>query len=161
MKKTFYFNQLLLIIFFICTTAIAGCANNPDKQVVKQQEQQTIVNVSFGTVSEVNEVMLAGRVTPIGGTTAGVLGRVAGASAGGSSGAAVQILATLGGMVGSILGSSAEEAITRQKGLEIYIILDDTEEMVRVVQTAEITFKAGDAVKVIENGSKSHVEHHQ
>ncbi len=161
MKKPLGFNQLLLIAFTIFASLLAGCANNPDKQVVKQQEQQTIVDVSFGTVSEVNEVMLAGNVTPIGGTTAGVLGRVAGASAGGSSGAAVQILATLGGMVGSILGSSAEEAMTRKKGLEIYVILDDTQEMVRVVQTAEVAFKAGDAVKVIENGSKSHVEHRE
>ncbi len=161
MKKIFCFNQLLLILCFVSLHLLSGCASHSDKTVVKQQEQKTVVNVSFGTVSEVNEVMLAGNVSPIGGTTAGVLGRVAGASAGGSSGAAIQILATLGGMVGSILGSSAEEAMTRKKGLEIYVILDDTQEMVRVVQLADVAFKAGDAVKVIENGSKSHVEHHQ
>lgn len=161
MKKPLYFNPLFVVTLMLITSFLTGCASNKEKQVVKKQEQQTIVNVSFGTVSEVNEVMLAGTVSPIGGTTVGVLGRVAGASAGGSSGAAVQILATLGGMVGSILGASAEEAMTREKGLEIYVVLDDTEEMVRVVQTAEVAFQAGDFVKVIENGSKSHVEHRQ
>lgn len=161
MKKPLNFSQLLLAMLVICAGLVTGCANKPEKQVVKQHEQHSVVSVSFGTVSEVNEVMLAGNVSPIGGTTAGVLGRVAGASAGGSSGAAVQILATLGGMVGSILGSSAEEAMTRKQGLEIYVVLDDTEEMVRIVQVAEVPFKAGDFVKVIENGSKSHVEHRQ
>lgn len=153
-----FWRLLVMLSIVISLSQLTACASTKDKSVVKPQSQQTVENVYFGTVSEVNEVMLAGRVTPVGSTTAGVLGRVAGASAGGTSGAAVQILATLGGMVGGILGSSAEEAMTRKPGLEIYVVLDASAEMVRVIQTAETTFSKGDRVKVIENGSKSRVE---
>ncbi len=150
--------QAFSIALVLCF--LSACASSPkQKTVVKPQNQQTLETVRQGKVTQVSDVMLSGRVTPIGSTTAGVLGRVAGASAGGTSGAAIQILATLGGMVGSILGASAEEKMTRQAGQEIFIQLDNSDETVRVVQALDnqTPFKMGDAVKVIENGSKSRV----
>lgn len=152
-----HFTSLILLVLSL--SLLSGCASNQkQKEVYNKSSEQVLETVQTGVVTEVNDVMLAGQVSPIGNTTVGVLGQVAGASAGGSSGAAVQILATLGGMIGSILGASAEEAITRKPGQEIYVKLDDSDETVKIVQVLDQPFKTGDMVRVIQNGSKSRVE---
>lgn len=149
--------QLHIILLFYAV--LTACASSQNKEVYNHEGEHSVAVVKKGVVTEVNEIMLAGRVTPIGNTTLGTLGRVAGASAG-STGPAAQILATLGGMIGSIVGATAEESMTRKKGQEIYIDLHDSDETIKVIQQlSEKPFATGDEVKVIQNGAKSRVTH--
>jgi outer membrane lipoprotein SlyB len=61
-------------------------------------------------------------------------------------------------IVGGLVGSAAEEGITRKDGLEITVKLDGGG-LVAVVQEADDIFKAGDKVRLVENGETTRVSH--
>ncbi len=63
-----------------------------------------------------------GTKTPIGAGAGAVVGGVAGSTVGGGRGSVVG--ATVGAVLGGVGGAAAEEAITRQRGLEITVKLD-------------------------------------
>jgi outer membrane lipoprotein SlyB len=101
-------------------------------------------------------VKLEGTKSPVGTIAGGAVGGIAGSSIGGGRGSA--IAAVIGAVAGGLAGSAVEEGVTRKDALEITVKLDGGS-LIAIVQEADEVFKAGDKVRLIENGSTSRVSH--
>lgn len=161
MKK--YRHLAFAILFSLTTLTITGCASTKtggqSGDEYSQEGVQAVEEIQTAVIESIKPVEISGNITPIGNTTVGILGRVAGAAAGGG-GAASQILANLGGMLGSILGASAEEKISRKPGIKLTLKLEygETIAIVQAKNDKEI-FKVGDKVQVIEKAGIKRVAH--
>lgn len=139
-----------------CALFLFGCASSNSGSVYKRDEARKVQTVKTGVVESVRQVQLEGTKSPIGSVAGGAIGGIAGSSIGKGRGSAVG--AIIGAVVGGIAGSAAEEAITREDGLEITVKLDGGQ-MIAIVQSADVAFTPGEKVRIIENGSTSRVTH--
>ncbi len=127
----------------------SGCAASRSGQVYSRGSARSAVEVYPGVVEEVREVMIEGTKTPIGAIAGGVAGGVVGSTIGGGRG--TRLATTGGALAGAAAGTAAEEGLTRRRGLEIQVTLDDGRTLV-VVQEADVAFHAGDRVRVLREG---------
>ena len=120
---------------------------------------------SVGSVGQVNRVVrgvvISARPVAIEGTKTGI-GAGAGAIAGGTGGSLIGgsteaniVGAVAGAVAGGVLGAVAEDAASRQTGME-YVIETDNGALITVVQGDKTTFAVGHRVLVIY-GSRSRV----
>ncbi|MEG2005658.1 MAG: glycine zipper 2TM domain-containing protein, partial [Bilophila sp.] len=103
--------------------------------------------VQFGKVVSTNSVVLEENHPALVGTLGGgVLGGVLGSMVGGGSG---RTLGTVAGVAaGAAGGYLGEKALTKQKGLEIMVELDEGQTL-SIVQAADQTFSVGERVRVL------------
>ncbi|NOT65458.1 MAG: hypothetical protein HOP06_05420 [Methylotenera sp.] len=141
----------------LLSLVLAACASSNSGSVYSRDDARKVQTVKTGVVESVRQVKLEGTKTPIGTATGAVVGGVAAGSIG-SGGRTSAVAAVLGAVVGGIAGSMAEEGITRKDALEITVKLDGGA-MIAIVQEADDTFKAGEKVRIIENGETSRVSH--
>jgi outer membrane lipoprotein SlyB len=138
---------ILIIVSLSVSLLISGCvlsSKSPNTYSRSQAGQRQVVEM--GTVQHVREVEIEAKKSGAGAVAGGVIGGVVGTTIGQGDG---KKLATLGGAVlGAILGHVAEEGITKEKGLEITVKTDEGETMA-VVQGSDVTFTAGDRVRII------------
>jgi outer membrane lipoprotein SlyB len=95
-----------------------------------------------------------------------MVGAVAGGVAGGIGGSYMgdgtlgALGAVLGAVGGGLLGQAAEEGVTRRKGVEITIKLDNGS-LVAITQEVEENeiFKPGERVRILSGGGVSRVTH--
>ena len=95
-----------------------------------------------------------------------MVGAVAGGVAGGIGGSYMgdgtlgALGAVLGAVGGGLLGQAAEEGVTRRKGVEITIKLDNGS-LVAITQEVEEneTFKPGERVRILSGSGASRVTH--
>lgn len=147
------FRYLLVGFLSLCLLA---CASSNSGSVFSRDEARKTQTVKTGVVESVRSVKLEGTKSPVGTIAGGAVGGVAGSSIGGGRGST--IMAILGAVAGGLLGSAAEEGITRKDAYEITVKLDGGG-MVAVVQEADEMFKAGDKVRLVENGETTRVSH--
>jgi outer membrane lipoprotein SlyB len=147
------FQYLTIGILSLCLMA---CASSNSGSVYSRDEARKMQTVKTGVVESVRAVKLEGTKSPVGTVAGGAVGGIAGSSVGGGRGSA--IAAIIGAVVGGLVGSAAEEGITRKDGLEITVKLDGGG-LVAVVQEADDVFKAGDKVRLVENGETTRVSH--
>ena len=110
----------------------------------------------MGIVESVREVNIEGTKSQIGAATGAVVGGLAGSTGGkgrGSVGGAV-----VGAVLGGLVGAAAEEALTRQKGVEITVKLDSGR-MIAITQAADALFRVGDRVRVLSGSGAARVSH--
>lgn len=148
-----YIKAFLMITSVLLVTA---CASSNSGSVYSRDEAKRVQTVKTGVVESVRQVQIEGTKTPIGTIAGGAIGGIAGGSVG--SGRTSSVVAVIGAVAGAIAGSAAEELATRKDGLELTIKLDGGG-LVAIVQEADEVFKAGDKVRIIENGSDSRVTH--
>jgi len=146
--------QYLLMGFL--SLCLLACASSNSGSVYSRDEARKTQTVKTGVVESVRSVKLEGTKSPVGTIAGGAVGGVAGSSVGGGRGSA--IMAILGAVAGGLLGSAAEEGITRKDAFEITVKLDGGG-MVAIVQEADEVFKAGDKVRLVENGETTRVSH--
>lgn len=145
---------LLLLSALGACAVLAACAPNisPD-------------SYAAGSVGQVNRtvrgVVISARPVAIGGSQSG-LGAGAGAVAGGAAGSSMgsgprgNIVGAVGGaLVGGLVGAMAEEAATRQDGME-YVVQTDNGALLTVVQGKEPALAVSQKVLVLY-GSRSRV----
>lgn len=145
-----------LLVTVLLSVLLAACASSNSGKVYSRDEARKVQTVKTGVVESVRPVKLEGTKSPVGTIAGGAVGGIAGSSVGGGRGSA--IAAVIGAVVGGLAGSAAEEGITRKDGLEITVKLDGGG-LVAVVQEADDTFKAGEKVRIVENGDTSRVSH--
>ncbi len=145
-----------LLVAALLSILLAACASSNSGSVYSRDEARKVQTVKTGVVESVRPVKLEGTKSPVGTIAGGAVGGIAGSSVGGGRGSA--IAAVIGAVVGGLAGSAAEEGITRKDGLEITVKLDGGG-LVAVVQEADESFKAGEKVRLVENGSTSRVSH--
>ena len=151
MKKIYI---LLLSAPFI----LLGCASDKGGDVYSRDQVRQVQHFRVGTVESVHKVRIEGTKSQIGTTAGTIAGGIAGSGA--SGGKTGEVAAVLGAVVGGMVGSAAEEAYTRENGIEMAIKLESGE-YISVVQAAnkneEDEIKAGDKVRVIESDGVTRV----
>lgn len=135
---------------------LAGCPAGLGGKDYGRAQARTVQEVQMGVVESVREVVIEGTKSPIGAGAGAVVGGVAGSKVGGGRGSVVG--ATVGAVLGGVGGAAAEEAITRQKGLEITVRLDSGR-MIAITQAADEAFRVGDRVRVLTGGDVTRVSH--
>ncbi|HLF23247.1 MAG TPA: glycine zipper 2TM domain-containing protein [Burkholderiales bacterium] len=151
-------SKLLLASFTIATAAsLAGCAARESGSTFSRGETGREQTVRMATVEAVREVSIQGSQSPVGAIAGGVVGGIAGSSVGdGGKGSA--IAAVLGSVAGGVAGNAIEEGVTRKKGLEITVKLDSGE-LRAIVQEADVIFKPGERVRLLNSGGVTRVTH--
>jgi outer membrane lipoprotein SlyB len=135
---------------------LGGCASGVGGKDYSRSQTRGVQEVQMGIVESVREVNIEGTKTPIGAGAGAVVGGVAGSTVGGGRGSIVG--ATVGAVLGGLGGAAAEEAVTRQKGVEITVKLDSGR-LIAVTQAADEVFKTGDRVRVLSGDGATRVSH--
>ena len=136
------------------TLLLTGCPAGLGGSDYSRSQARTVQEVQTGIVESVREVTIEGTKTPIGAGAGAVVGGVAGSTVGGGRGSVVG--ATIGAVLGGVGGAAAEEAVTRQKGLEITVKLDSGR-MIAITQATDQEFRVGDRVRVLSGGGVTRV----
>ena len=135
---------------------LAGCPAGLGGKDYSREQVRTVQEVQMGIVESVREVNIEGTKTPIGAGAGAVVGGVAGSTVGSGRGSVVG--ATVGAVLGGLGGAATEEAVTRQKGVEITVKLDSGR-MIAITQAADEEFRVGDRVRVLSGGGVTRVSH--
>ena len=134
------------------TLLLAGCPAGLGGKDYSRDQARIVQEVQMGIVESVREVNIEGTKTPIGAGAGAVVGGVAGSTVGGGRGSVV------GAVLGGLGGAATEEAVTRQKGVEITVKLDSGR-MLAITQAADEAFRVGDRVRVLSGGGTTRVSH--
>jgi outer membrane lipoprotein SlyB len=145
----------LALAIALAAAVLAGCASQSGSVYSREEAQREQV-VRMATVEAVRHVQIAGTKSPVGALAGGAVGAIAGSSLGGGRGAAVTGI--LGALAGGMGGATAEEALTRQAGLEITVRLDNGE-IRSITQAADESFAVGERVRLLSSGGKTRVTH--
>lgn len=136
------------------TLLLAGCPAGLGGKDYSRSQARSVQEVQMGIVESVREVNIEGTKTPVGAGAGAVVGGVAGSTVGGGRGSVVG--AAIGAVLGGVGGAAAEEAVTRQKGIEITVKLDSGR-MIAITQAADQEFRVGDRVRVLSGGGITRV----
>lgn len=146
----------ILASLALASSLLFGCASGTGGKDYSRAQTRAVQEVQMGIVESVREVNIEGTKTPIGAGAGAVVGGVAGSTVGGGKGRVVG--ATVGAVLGGLGGAAAEEAITREKGVEITVKLDSGR-LIAVTQAADESFRVGDRVRVLSGGGTTRVSH--
>ncbi len=143
-------------ILVAVSALLFGCATGTGGKDYSREQTRTVQEVQMGVVEAVREVNIEGSNTPIGAGAGVVVGGVAGSTVGGGKGSVVG--AAVGAVLGGLGGAAAEEAITRNQGVEITVKLDSGR-LIAITQTADESFRVGDRVRILSGGGTTRVSH--
>jgi len=146
----------LLVAAAAVVTLLSACAPSMSGGAYTRDQARREQNVRLGVVESVRQVQIEGTRSGIGPAAGAVVGGIAGSTIGQGRGSAVG--AVLGGVAGGVAGQAAEEIGTRKTGLEITVKLDGGT-LVAVTQEADETFKPGERVRIVSDGTTSRVTH--
>ena len=146
--------KLAVLLFASATALIAGCAGGLGSKDYSREQARNVQEVQMGVVESVRAVKIEGTKSVVGPAAGAVVGGVAGSTVGGGRGSVVG--ATVGAVLGGAGGAAAEEAVTRQNGVEITVKLDSGR-MLAITQAADAEFRVGDRVRVLTGGGGTRV----
>ena len=147
---------LVLLASVAFPVLLAGCPAGLGGGDYSREQARVVQEVQMGIVESVRGVNIEGTKSAVGAGAGAVVGGVAGSGVGGGRGSVVG--ATVGAVLGGLGGAAAEEAVTRQQGVEITVKLDSGR-MIAVTQAADEPFRAGDRVRVLSDGVTTRVSH--
>ena len=148
--------KLALVSVLASTVLLAGCPASTSGGAYTREQARQPQEVQLGTVESVREVQIEGTKTPIGPGAGAIVGGVAGSSIGGGRGSAIG--AVVGAVAGGLAGGAIEEGVTRKKGLEITLKLDNGK-LLAVTQNADEIFRPGERIRVLTGGGVTRVTH--
>ena len=143
-----------LVMLGLLTT---GCTTGLQGDVYSQSDARQIQRVRFAVVEDIRMVVIEGKQTAVGSVGGAAIGGLAGSSVGGGKG---QDIATVAGVIaGGVLGSKAEEAATRKQGIELVLRLEDSGQLIAVVQehNPQEVFEKGDRVRLMTVNGQTRV----
>ncbi|WP_087108993.1 glycine zipper 2TM domain-containing protein [Parendozoicomonas haliclonae] len=121
-------------------------------------EARSMQTVQFGEIVEIELVRVDGTQSGVGALTGAAVGGIGGSTIGGGKG---KSLATIAGAVaGGVLGNYAERKATETMAINMTVQLENGS-YISVVQQEEPgnSYRVGDRVKVLSQGSSSRVVH--
>jgi len=143
-------NSALLVGLLLAMGALmTGCASSNSGEVYSRDQARKAQTLEYATVVSVKPVTIEGTKTALGTSVGGVAGGVLGSTVGRGTGRTVGTV--VGALAGAAIGTAAEEGATRKPGLEIVVKKDNGPTLV-VVQEADVSFAAGERVKIITAG---------
>jgi outer membrane lipoprotein SlyB len=147
-------NARLLGLAIATGVFATGCTFPSSGRIVSRRQVGQLQRIEYGTVQQVNAVVVEGERGPIGLYGGGLTGAAAGGGVGHGVG---RDLAQAGGaVVGAIAGQAVEEAVTRKTAAEIVIKLENGSTVV-VTQVAPPIVAVGDRVGVASGPGGSRV----
>lgn len=147
---------LAITVLAAASPLLFGCASGTGGKDYSREQTRVVQEVQMGVVEAVREVNIEGTKSPVGAGAGAVVGGVAGSTVGGGKGSVVG--AAVGAVLGGLGGAAAEEAITRNKGVEITVKLDSGR-LIAVTQTADESFQVGDRVRILTGSGTTRVSH--
>jgi len=151
MKPWFVFPLLAGASLFL-----TGCPASMSGAAYSREQARQVQEVQMGIVESVREVMIEGTKSVVGPAAGAAVGGIAGSNIGQGKGSTVG--AIVGAVAGGVAGAAIEEGVTRTKGLEITVKLDNGR-LIAVTQAADETFRPGDRVRVLTGGGVTRVTH--
>lgn len=145
-----------LTLIAITPVLLTGCPAGLGSKDYSRDQARKVQEVQMGVVESVRAVKLEGTKSAVGPAAGAVVGGVAGSTLGGGRGQIVG--AAAGAVLGGLGGAAAEEAITRQDGVEITVRLDSGR-ILAITQAADEEFRAGDRVRILTGGGTTRVTH--
>ena len=146
----------VLLLAASTTVLLTGCPAGLGSKDYSREQARTVQEVQMGVVESVRTVKIEGTKSAVGPAAGAVVGGVAGSTVGGGRGSIVG--ATVGAVLGGLGGAAAEEAVTKQDGVEITVKLDSGR-MIAITQAADEEFRVGDRVRVLSGGGTTRVTH--
>jgi outer membrane lipoprotein SlyB len=153
MFSSFKWKSLMLVAFLFVAT---GCASRLDGGTYERGEARREMRVTFATVESVRPVLIEGTKSYVGTMAGAAIGGIAGSSIGGNSKESAAG-AVIGSVVGGIAGSAVEEAVTRERGMEITIRLDNGEYRAVVQSDDGENFQPGERVRLVKGSNATRV----
>jgi outer membrane lipoprotein SlyB len=148
---------LLVASFSTMAMLLGGCQSSLTGDSYSRDEARRVQTVRMGTIESLRPVKIEGTKTPIGGLPVQCRRRWRQRHRWrpGSIVAAV-----IGAVAGGLVGSAAEEGLTRTQGVEITVREDDgsMRAYVQEVQPNEV-FRVGERVRISTVGGTSRVSH--
>ena len=150
----------LLVISVVVLMLLSGfgCAKNINPSTYRPSDAGKVQSSSSGTVIDVRFVQIEGNRSGMGtaaGAGAGGLGGAALARSGSNSVGKSAVGIIGGAIVGGLIGTLAEEGLTRQEGYEYQVRMDDGR-VITLVQGGEL-INVGTAVWVTQGGDQSRI----
>ena len=148
MRKFPGFTTAALLAAFL----IGGCAvSNPDSPYyTNTSQQQKTARVYYGQVMSVSGVNSKNKEQDPWADAAGVV--LEGLNKGGGQ--------NTGQVIGAVLGGLAEQALgqpAQPKEVEILVLMEGSNEVVKIVQNNDVAFKTGQRVRVVVGGGINRV----
>lgn len=140
----------------LAALVLTGCPASMSGGAYSRDQARHAQEVQMGVVESVREVQIEGTKTPIGPAAGAVVGGVAGSNIGKGKGSTIGTV--IGAVAGGVAGAAIEEGVTRTKGLEITVKLDNGR-MIAITQAADEQFKPGERVRVLTGGGVTRVTH--
>ncbi len=147
---------LLTLLAGVLAGTLAGCATRESGSVYGKHETGREQSVRHATVESVRPVKIAGSQSQVGTIAGGAVGGIAGSTVGHGRGSAVG--AILGAVGGGVAGSAIEQGVTQKDGVEITVKLDNGD-LRAIVQEADVLFKPGERVRLLNSGGVTRVTH--
>lgn len=144
------------ILSIIIALLLSACVSSLSGSAYSRGQARTVQRVQLGIVEHVRVVAIEGTKSGVGAVVGTAVGGVAGSEIG--EGKGKDLATILGAAGGGVAGAAAEEAATRQKGLEITVELDSGR-LIAVTQAADETFNVGDRVRVLSGQGVTRVTH--
>ena len=136
------------------TLLLGACAENIGANHYNTSSVGQVNRAAKGTIVAVRQVTVSDGDGQIGKLSGAIAGGAAGSMIGGSD--AVQILGAIGGaVVGGIAGDAAQEGLSRQRGYEYTIQLDNGN-IVSLVQGTDVYLQVGQKCLILY-GNRSRV----
>jgi len=146
--------RLTVFLFLALTVSLAGCISSRSGAAYSRDEARHMQEVQVGTVEHVREIVIEGTQSGIGAAAGGAVGGIGGSEIGHGKGSTAG--AVVGAVLGGVAGGALEEAVTRKRGYEITVRLDNGR-TVAIAQEADEEFKAGERVRIVTGGGVSRV----
>ncbi|CAK7052737.1 Outer membrane lipoprotein SlyB [Saezia sanguinis] len=142
-------SMLTTTIVTVCLV-LAGCASSLTGDVYSRDEARRSQTVRTGVITDIRTVTVEGTDSGVGKIGGAVIGGVAGSTIDGGHGRWAILGGVLGALGGGLLGSTAEERVTRTQALEITVREDSgtTRAVVQEPSSGE-TFQVGDRVRIL------------
>lgn len=148
-----------LILSIATTLTLTACATGQSGDVYTRGQVRQIQTYKVGVIEQVNKIRIEGTKSQIGTAAGTIAGGIAGSTTG--NGKVGEVASVLGAVVGGMVGAAAEEAYTRENGIEMGIKLENGDH-ISIVQAQSVNdaeFKVGEKVRIIENGGVTRVTH--
>ena len=151
------FGRAALLTLVITMPILAGCPARLGSGDYSRAQARQAMEVQMGRVEQVRSVHIEGTKSAVGPAAGAVVGGVAGSTVGGGKGSV--IAATAGAVLGGLGGAAAEEALTRKRGIEITLRLDNGRLIAVTQEDTGESFAIGDRVRVLTGGGATRVSH--
>ncbi|MGB7971109.1 MAG: hypothetical protein WCF31_03970 [Candidatus Deferrimicrobiaceae bacterium] len=141
-------NVVWKTVAIVSVLALTGCAGSMSGNTYSRERAQKVQTVEYGKVLEVRQVQIEGTKSGVGALAGGALGGALGSGIGRGAGTTIAVVG--GAIAGAAGGAVAEEAVTKQPGLEVTVRLDSGQTL-SLVQGIDPPVQFGDRVKLMRN----------